>query len=48
MKLKFGILQVCVLVVDLFILGDLGEDQSMEVDVNVDGDGMEIEEEDGV
>ncbi|XP_024369580.1 ribosomal RNA small subunit methyltransferase isoform X2 [Physcomitrium patens] len=33
--------------VDPSILGDLGEDQSMEVDVNADGDGMEIEEEDG-
>lgn len=34
-------------VVDPSILGDLAEDESMEVDVNADGDGMEVEEEDG-
>ena len=32
---------------DPSILGDLAEDQSMEVDVNADGDGMEVEEEEG-
>lgn len=34
-------------VVDPSILGDLAEDESMEVDMNTDGDGMEVEEEDG-
>ena len=34
-------------VVDPSILGDLAEDHSMEVDVNADVDGMEVEEDDG-
>jgi 18S rRNA (adenine1779-N6/adenine1780-N6)-dimethyltransferase len=42
-----GTWQAQVPVVDPSILGDLAEDESMEVDFKADGDGMEVEEEDG-
>lgn len=44
-----GTSQAQVPVVDPSILGDLAEDESMEVEVDVeaDGDGMDVEEEDG-